>query len=93
MTMSMTFDDDDALLLPQEAADRLRMRKQTLANWRSNGGGPMFSRIGNRVFYTTRNLRKFARTYSSTSEYGRPQDPPETPTDGGVDTPKGKKST
>jgi hypothetical protein len=51
MSVSTTFDDDDALLLPQEAANYLRMSVQTLANWRCYGGGPKFTRVGNRVFY------------------------------------------
>jgi hypothetical protein len=83
--------DYEALLLPQEAADHLRMRVQTLANWRCYGGGPEFTRLGNRISYPISKLRAFVRIYSSTSEYGRPQDPPETPTDDGGDRPKGKK--
>ena len=73
--MTMTF-DDEALLLPQEAADHLRMRVQTLANWRCYGGGPEFTRVGNRIFYPMSKLQAFVKIYSSTSEYGRP------PTDG-----------
>jgi hypothetical protein len=73
MSMTTTFDDDERLLLPQEAADYLRMKLQTLANWRCYGGGPEFTRVGNRIFYPMNNLRAFIRIYSSTSEYGRPQ--------------------
>jgi hypothetical protein len=83
MSMTMTF-DDDALLLPQEAADYLRMKIQTLANWRCYGGGPEFTRVGNRIFYPMSKLRAFIRIYSSTSEYGKPP-APETPSDGGAD--------
>jgi hypothetical protein len=83
MTVSVTFDDDDGLLLPQEAADYLRMKLQTLANWRCYGGGPEFTRVGNRVFYPMRRLKAFIRIYSSTSEYGKPAAAHETPTDGG----------
>ena len=43
--------DDESLSLPQEAADHLRMQKQTLANWRCQGGGPAFTRVGNRILY------------------------------------------
>jgi hypothetical protein len=83
MSMTMTF-DDDALLLPQEAADYLRMKIQTLANWRCYGGGPEFTRVGNRIFYPMSKLPAFIRIYSSTSEYGKPP-APETPSDGGAD--------
>jgi hypothetical protein len=74
--------DDDALLLPQDAADHLRMRKQTLANWRCHGGGPAFHRVGNRIFYRMLGLRKFIRTYKTTSDYGKPPETPPTPKDG-----------
>jgi hypothetical protein len=51
--------DDDALLLPQEAEDQLRMRVQTLANWRSEGGGPEYTRVANRISYHMSKLRAF----------------------------------
>jgi hypothetical protein len=86
----MAMNDDEALLSPQEAADFLRMRKQTLANWRCDGGGPEFARFGNRIFYPMRKVRAFVRTYGSTSEYGRPHDPPIA---GAEDPPKDKKPT
>ena len=70
--MTAIFDDDEALLLPQEAADYLRMKLQTLANWRCYGGGPKFTRVGNRIFYPVRNLREFVRFYTCTSDYGKP---------------------
>ena len=65
--------DDDTLLLPQEAADYLRMKKQTLANWRSQGGGPEYTRVGNRIFYLLSKLREFIRIYTCTSDYGKPR--------------------
>jgi hypothetical protein len=63
--------DDDKFLLPQEAADFLRMRVQTLANWRCYGGGPEFTRLGNRILYPLSKLRAFIKIYSRTSDYGK----------------------
>jgi hypothetical protein len=60
-----------SLLLPQEVADHLRMRVQTLANWRCYGGGP---ELGNRIFYPMSKLQAFVKIYSSTSEYSPPTD-------------------
>jgi len=70
MSVTATF-DDDALLLPQEAADHLRMKIQTLANWRCYGGGPEFTRVGNRIFHPMLKLREFIRIYTCTADYGK----------------------
>jgi hypothetical protein len=72
--------DDEALLLPREASDHLRMRIQALANWRCYGGGPEFTKVGNRIFCPMSKLRSFVQIYSSTAEYGRkPPRPPAPP--------------
>ena len=39
------------LLTTREAADRLRMKEQTLAVWRLRGQGPRFAKIGAAVRY------------------------------------------
>jgi Helix-turn-helix domain len=69
--MSMP-NDDDNLLQPTEAAEFLRVSKETLTGWRTQGAGPMFMRVGERIFYRTSALTAFQEKNSSTSEYGRP---------------------
>ncbi len=44
---------------PKEAAEILGMSPQTLANWRSMGGGPRWLKVGGRVFYEYRELNEF----------------------------------
>lgn len=41
------------ILTPEELVQRYygRISLKTLANWRSTGGGPAFTKVGNRVFY------------------------------------------
>jgi hypothetical protein len=51
--------DDDAMLLPQEAAEFLHTTTQTLADWRELGGGPEFTRVGRRIFYPMSKLQAF----------------------------------
>jgi len=48
-------------LIEAEAAAFLRVRPQTLANWRSRGEGPTFSKVGNRVLYTREALVAFVK--------------------------------
>lgn len=40
--------DDNIQLNTQELADRWRLKPQTLINWRSQGTGPKFIRLGRR---------------------------------------------
>jgi hypothetical protein len=42
-----------------EAASYLRLDQGTLANWRSAGRGPAYSRIGGRVLYEVADLVAF----------------------------------
>ena len=61
---------DDRLLTPAEAADRLRLRPQTLARWRVEGFGPVFVKLGGRIAYPARDLAGWIaanRQHSTTS--------------------------
>jgi hypothetical protein len=48
-------------LRPVAAAKVLGVHPGTLANWRSLGVGPKFIRRGKRVWYTLRDLNRYAR--------------------------------
>jgi predicted DNA-binding transcriptional regulator AlpA len=65
---------NDALLTPDEASIRLRKSKQTLANWRTQGGGPPYVRMGGRIVYRQSELTAWIahHTYSCTSDYRKP---------------------
>jgi excisionase family DNA binding protein len=39
------------LLTPDEAAQKLQVHRNTLANWRSKGVGPAFTRVGGAIRY------------------------------------------
>lgn len=56
----------------EEAAEFLKVTPGTLANWRSNGGGPTFYKPGSRIFYLQSDLDiyKQSRRFNSTAEYG-----------------------
>lgn len=59
------------LLSEEEAAKLLGMKKQTLANWRTNGVGPKFVKVGGRsIRYKLSELLAFIedRTFNSTTE-------------------------
>jgi hypothetical protein len=58
------------LLNTAEAAEQLRVKKQTLENWRTRGEGPPFIKVGRRVFYRVSGLDVWltGRIRSSTSE-------------------------
>lgn len=66
------------LFTPREAVADLEERgvkttEGTLAKWRSEGGGPKFHKVGNRVLYSAPSLQEYARErigpeFSSTSE-------------------------
>jgi hypothetical protein len=58
--------------------EHIRMKKESLANWRCHGGGPAFTRVGNRIFYPMAKLRAFVRIYASTADYGKPPTSDET---------------
>lgn len=60
-------------LTPAQVTERYegRISVRTLANWRSGGSGPAFSRIGGRVLYPEDRLNEWEakNTVNSTSEY------------------------
>ncbi len=57
-------------LTPKMAADILTVSAKTLANWRVNGFGPKFVKLGSRVAYPVPELVQFieSRICSSTSQ-------------------------
>lgn len=62
-------------LLPEEVCARLHnaVTPKTLANWRSLGMGPPFSKLGGRVFYLADGLERWedARVQPAGSVEGR----------------------
>jgi hypothetical protein len=60
---------------PLELVERYqgRVTIRTLANWRSSGVSPPFSKIGGRILYPVKELLEWEqkRTVESTSQYGR----------------------
>ena len=54
---------DDALATAQEAAEFLRLKYNTLAWYRCNGGGPKFVRVGPKLIrYRMGDLREYLQT-------------------------------
>ncbi|MGJ5180399.1 helix-turn-helix transcriptional regulator [Bradyrhizobium oligotrophicum] len=41
----------DELINPEKVAEALNLRPQTLTAWRTLGKGPIFVKVGKRVFY------------------------------------------
>lgn len=60
-----TSTQQDKLLLPEEAAEFLKFSVDTLANWRCNGGGPPFKRIGRSIRYSLIELQKWVDSQSA----------------------------
>lgn len=54
---------------PDDAAERLGVQRGTLDNWRWNGAGPPFIKVGGRVRYRLSDLAAWldAQTVTSTS--------------------------
>ena len=50
---------DECLLNRTEAAERLRVKAQTLANWAIAGQGPKFLKLGRAVRYRPQDLRQW----------------------------------
>ena len=57
---------------PDEAAKRLGVTRETLANWRWRGDGPRYLRVGRRVRYRLGDLAEYLdeQTRTSTSDRG-----------------------
>lgn len=53
---------DEGLLGADEAARKLGVTSSTLMTWRSIGKGPVFSRIGRRVFYSPADIAAWLAT-------------------------------
>lgn len=47
------------MLSPEEAAEVLRVNKQTLNNWRGKSKGPAYHKIGGKVFYSQYDIERF----------------------------------
>lgn len=47
------------LLTTREAAATLRLTKQHLANLRSAGAGPIYAKIGSKIFYPAESLGSY----------------------------------
>lgn len=64
---------DTEYFTPQELADRFKgtVSVRTLANWRSAGTSPPFTKIGGRILYPKQSVYEWEqrRTVSETSKY------------------------
>ena len=47
------------LLTPEDVAGILQVNVNTLQNWRYNGRGPIFSRVGGIIRYTRQDINRF----------------------------------
>ncbi len=54
-----TQDTKSDLMTTREAADYLRLKQQTLHNWRCLGSGPNFVKLGSRVLYRRSDLDQY----------------------------------
>lgn len=57
-------------LLPEEAAERLRVSKNTLSNWRVQGRGPKFIKLGRKILYPLPELEAFEREHLQSNTTG-----------------------
>lgn len=64
-------------MTPKELSERWngRINVRTLANWRSNGTGPKFVKVGGAVLYRKSDIDAYENnsTATSTSQYGASQ--------------------
>lgn len=56
---------------PEHAADRLGVQPSTLANWRWNGAGPRYLKVGGRVRYRLHDLAEWLDSRARSSTSGR----------------------
>ena len=59
-------------LTPQEAGGLLRISTRTLANWRSQGSGPCYRKLGGRVVYPLRGVMDFGAEIKGFGKTGKP---------------------
>jgi hypothetical protein len=61
-------------LTPEQLCERWnhRLKPKTLANWRSQGRGPPYRRLGNRILYPLPEVEAFEQRqqFTSTDAYG-----------------------
>lgn len=61
-------------LTPSDLVERYKgkITERTLANWRSQGISPPFTKIGGRILYEAKELEEWEkrRTVNSTAQYG-----------------------
>lgn len=50
-------------LLPKEAAERLRVTIGTLSNWRVQGAGPRFIKVGRKVLYPLSEIEAYEKKH------------------------------
>lgn len=48
-------------LTPAELAERWNLAEKTLRNWRANGAGPVYVKLGRAVLYPLRAVEAFER--------------------------------
>ena len=60
--------DVDALLTPEEVAERLRRPVATVRFWRARGIGPRGARVGGRVFYRESDVERWIDEQFSAAE-------------------------
>lgn len=51
----------------RDAAKRLGVAPRTLENWRGDGKGPKFRKLGRRVVYADSDLEAYSRDHTRTS--------------------------
>ena len=68
----MSVTDRTMMLSPGHTAGRLGVRESTLANWRWNGRGPRYCKVGSRIMYREIDLADWLETQvrQSTSDLG-----------------------
>jgi predicted DNA-binding transcriptional regulator AlpA len=69
-TTSKEATPDDFLLTPEETSDILKVAPQTLANWRSQGKGPSWVKLGSRrCRYRRSEIDRFIEAMTVTADH------------------------
>lgn len=55
----LTFTYPDGRLTPHSASQYLGLSQKTLAQWRYQGRGPLFTKLSGRVFYFVKDLEEW----------------------------------